>query len=66
MSKTTKILNIELDQHLHKQIKIASAHAGATLRAWVRLAIIEKLRREANREIEPKWPDEKAAGDLAG
>ena len=41
-----KILNLKVDDAVHKRVKILVARSGSNIREFVRLAINEKLTRE--------------------
>ena len=41
-----KILNVNVDDDLHRKLKSHAAQSGLTIRQYVRNAIIEKIKRE--------------------
>lgn len=62
-----KWINLNLDDHIHRRLRIACAEAGLTGRAYIRLAIIEKLKRERERrEMQEQERREMQSGDVVG
>ena len=48
--ETTRRINIAIDEKLHKELKIAAAINGTTIKEFVAISIQEKLNKEKNTE----------------
>lgn len=55
MENGTKRLNIVISENRHRELKMEAARSGKTLQSFVEEAIVEKIKKERDKQ---KWREE--------